>query len=144
MALDKVLSQQMAAMQNEGDGIFVEVQHIYRTLIDQARAAGLPAPEQYWMDPSSEKAVENAKMKSKNAEQRKQEADQQAQQLAQLTLQLEKMKGQNDLAVQQLKNQTAQLQSQLEYQVSANEQLRKWVETELKYGTDVPGQGIGS
>lgn len=52
-----------AALQQGMDGIIADADSIYRTVTDMYRCAGIDSPEQYFVDPSSDKAQENMRRK---------------------------------------------------------------------------------
>jgi hypothetical protein len=132
-ALGAVIQQQTQALMEGQDGVLCSIGNLHKALIDQARVAGLPAPEQYWIDPDSEEAKQAAQMKQQNAMQASQKEEQMAQQLQQMTMQL-----------QQMQEETKRMKMMTDMALDRDEQLRKWVETELKYSTDIPGKGQGS
>lgn len=132
-ALEGIIQKQTLAMQSGMEGTLTNSSKIYKALLDQARVAGLPAPEQYWVDPNSEEAKQAAQMQAQGAQMQAQKEEQFAQQMAMMTYQLQAMQ-----------EETKRMKAQSDAAIDANEQLRKWIETELKYNTDIPGQGQGS
>ncbi len=69
MALQFGLQYGMAAAQQGLSGILVDADSLYRTVVDYYAAAGIDSPEQYWVDPKSEKARGNAEQQQAAAEQ---------------------------------------------------------------------------
>lgn len=131
-ALEGVIQKQTLALQNGQEGTFVTMSGVHKAVIDQCRVAGLPAPEQYFVDPDSDEAKQAQEQKTQNAQQAQQKQDEMAQQIQQLTL-----------GIQQMQEETKRMKAQSDAAIDANEQLRKWWETEIKYNKDFPGQGGG-
>lgn len=129
-ALGAIFSQQVQAMENGKDGILTSDEKIHQTLTEQARAAGLTAPEQYWINPESPEAMQARKMQAQQGQQQMQMQQQMDEQNKQLMMQLE-----------QMKSTTKLMGDRMDFMVDQNEQLRKWYETELKYNTDLPIPG---
>lgn len=129
-ALGVIRQQQLEALTNGQEGILTDVERVHRTQIDQARAAGLPSPEQYWISPQSDQAQQAMQAKNQQMQQQAAMQQQMAEGQKQLMLQLEAMRNQTDL-----------MQSRMDFVVDQNEQLRKWYETELKYNADLPIPG---
>ena len=69
--LQLIMQTQMTLLQNGGDGEITSLDKVHNAMIDWARSADVDAPEQYWIDPQSDAAVQ--------AKQQKQAAAQQAQ-----------------------------------------------------------------
>ena len=131
-ALEGVIGKQITALEGGQEGTLVTYSNVHKALLDQARVAGLPAPEQYWVDPDSEEGKQAAQMKQQQAQEASQKEEQMAQRIEQLTL-----------GIQQMQEETDRMKAQSDAAIKANEQLRKWFETELKYNVDIPGQGGG-
>ncbi len=75
-ALSQVVQSQFELAQNDMDDVLVNIDGFYRALTDWGRAAEVPNPEQYFLDPStdeSKKALEG-KQQAANAQQQKSEA----------------------------------------------------------------------
>jgi hypothetical protein len=131
-ALDKILTQQLQAMSSGADDVLTDYTKIHKALLDQARAAGLNAPEQYWINPQSDEAIEAMKGKAQSAQQQQQMQQQQMQQMAQLQIQL-----------QQMQEETKRQGNQMDMQAKQAEYIQSWFEMELKYRKDIPGVGLG-
>lgn len=149
-ALGAILQQQMAAMQNGMDGIIVTPTHLYQTLIDMVRMAGLPSPEQYFQSPESPQAQQAAQQKQQAAQQQAQIQQQAAQQQLQVPIQMEQIKAQGtvqaaqirsetDKEVATLKEQNAMLKNNMDMILKTFEQRLKLIEMNAKYdGEPVP------
>lgn len=74
-ALGKVVDSQLQLAERDMDGVLVNIEGFYKALTDWARAAELPNPEQYFIDPSTDEskqalqAKEEAAAKSQQANQ---------------------------------------------------------------------------
>jgi hypothetical protein len=132
-ALESVLQKQIQALGEGQDGVLTDLGRVHRTLLDQGRAAGLPAPEQYWIDPDSPEAKQAMQAKQQAAQETAAREQQMMGQMQQMTM-----------LIEQMKNEAKVNGDRLDYAIESNEQLRKWVETELKYNTDIEGQGQGA
>ena len=130
-ALGVILDQQLQAMQSGADDVLTDYRNIYRALIDQAKAAGLNAPEQYWINPESPEAMQALQGKAQSAQQNLEFQQQQAQQMAQLQVMLQGMQ-----------EETKRQGQMLDMQKERADYVQRWVEMELKHGADVPGHGI--
>lgn len=104
--LGQVIAQQLQSLQSGQDGILVALPQLYNSLIDFARAGGLQAPEQYWIDPNSPQSQQAAQQKAQAAQQAQQAQAQQAAQIAaaqaQLLKDLEGIKAQSSIAKSQI------------------------------------------
>jgi hypothetical protein len=132
--LGQVLQQQLQALQAGQDGVLVGLPQLYNTLIDFARAGGLQAPEQYWVDPASEPSQQAAQQKAQAAQQQAMQQAQQAQQVAQqqaaLLKELEGIKAQGGVAKAQIDAQRAVAQAEIDARLA----MAKTVEdTEVEY-----------
>lgn len=78
-ALTQVIGKQGEIIQQGLGGQLADLGGLYNAVMDWNRAAGLPNPEQYWIDPDSEEAQAVAQQKAQ-AEQAQQQAAAQAQQ----------------------------------------------------------------
>ena len=106
--LEKIMQFQMTAMQSGADGILADLDGVHNTIIDWARSVDIPAPEQYFIDPSSSQAQETIEANAR-AEQEQAQAQQQAQ------------------------DQILQLQMQISQANMFSEQWQKLIETQFKY-----------
>ncbi len=61
MAFQQGLEFSVAALQQGMGGQLVDADSIYQTIIGLYRSAGIETPEQFFVDPASDKAMENAK-----------------------------------------------------------------------------------
>lgn len=66
-ALAQVVQSQFELAQNDMDDVLVDIDGFYRALTDWGRAAELPNPEQYFVDPSTEDAQAALQAKDKAA-----------------------------------------------------------------------------
>ena len=131
--LEMVIQKQQLAIEKAGPGVLADYTGIYRALIDQLKAGNLNNPEQYYIDPASPEGQQAQQQNAQNAQQQQQVMQQQVQQ----TMMLQQ-------SIEQMKQESAMMKTQLDYQIRANEQLRKWVETELTHDVDIPQQGTGT
>ena len=106
-ALGGILQAQMTAMQSGQDGTLVTQQNIYQTVIDAARMAGLPSPEQYWTNPASPEAQQAAQQKAQAAQQQAQQAQAVTQAQMQAPLQMEKIRAQGSVQSAQIRSESA-------------------------------------
>jgi hypothetical protein len=94
-ALGKVLDTQLALARENMDDVLVDVGSFYRTLIDWARANDLEVPEQYYLDPLTEKSQQALQAKTQAEAQAQAESKAlmgQAVNLEQLRVSLDKYK----------------------------------------------------
>jgi hypothetical protein len=124
-ALSGILQAQMAAMQSGQDGILVTPDNIYQTLVDTARMAGLPSPEQYYTNPQSPQAQQAAQQKQQAAQQQAQMQQQLAQAQMQVPITMEQIKAQGTAAAAQIR---AESQQQIEAMKLQMDQMTKSVE----------------
>lgn len=121
-ALGGILQAQMTAMQSGQDGTLVTQQNIYQTVIDAARMAGLPSPEQYWTNPASPEAQQAAQQKQQAAQAQAQQ--QQAVTQAQLSVpvQMEQVKAQSAKEVAMIRSESDQAVKAMQAQMDAMQQ----------------------
>jgi hypothetical protein len=104
--LGSVLQQQFQAMQMGHQGVLIDLPQLYNALVDYARASGLQAPEQYWVDPASQQAQQAAQQKQQAAQQQAQQQAQQAaamaKQQADLLQGIERIKAEGSIAKAQI------------------------------------------
>lgn len=146
-ALGQINQQQMMAMGNGMDGILVSPVQIYQTLIDQVRMAGLPSPEQYWINPASPEAQQAAQAKQQAAQQQAQIQQQAAQQQLQVPITMEQIKAKGTVEsaqirsesqkeIETLKAQNALLQANMDMIQKTFDQRLKLIELNAKYDGD--------
>jgi len=128
--LENVIAQQKEAMQNGYRGVLASEETIFNAKVDQLKLAGLDNPERYWINPNSPQAQQAAQQNAQGMQAQQQQEIAQNDKLLQTQLQITNMQEQSD-----------KLKAQLDYAIKTNEQLRKWVDMELEYSTDIPGQG---
>jgi hypothetical protein len=68
-ALTQVIQTQLGFMEKGQEGQIVDKPGVYQAITDWSRTAGLENVEQYWIDPSSEKAQQAAKAASASSQQ---------------------------------------------------------------------------
>lgn len=66
--LREILGQQYQALQAGGNGELVDLSKMHNTLTQFIEAAGIPAPDMYWIDPRSPQAVQASQQKARKAE----------------------------------------------------------------------------
>ncbi len=86
--LTQILQAQLQMLQIAGPGVMVGLDNLHATLIDWARASGIDAPEQYWVDPSSPDSQQAAQANAQAQQQAQQQAEAQQQQMVALQAQL--------------------------------------------------------
>lgn len=72
--LGQIVQAQLQLAERDMDDVLVNIEGFYKALTDWARAADMPNPEQYWIDPSTPASQQALKTKEAN---QKQSADQQ-------------------------------------------------------------------
>jgi hypothetical protein len=97
-ALNQIVQIQQMAMQAGMAGQLVDLSNIYSALMDWARCAGVPAPEQYLIDPASQQAQQAAQGQAQQAQQQQAQMAQMQQQMAEMQIQLELTKQERELA----------------------------------------------
>lgn len=149
-ALSGILQAQMTAMQAGQDGTLVTPQNLYQTVIDAARMAGLPSPEQYWTNPASPQGQQAAQQKAQAAQQQAQQAQAVTQAQLQVPVTMEQVKSQaavqvaqirsqSDQAIQAMKSQMDAMQKTVENAMAMLDKKLKLVEMGAKYdGDSVP------
>jgi hypothetical protein len=96
-ALREVIGLQTQAMQAGFEGVLVDPIGIYTAAIELAEAAGLPAPERFYVDPRSPQAQEAMQSKAEQQEQQQAEAEQLRQEMLGLTLEHERYQHDTEL-----------------------------------------------
>jgi hypothetical protein len=135
-ALQMILAAQGGALQAGQDGVLVGLPQIYATQIDLARMTGLPAPEQYWINPAAPEAQKAAQGKAQQAQQQAQQANQLAMAQVQVPLQMQQIKAQSDLQRQQMQGELDALKAHLSHIADMLEQRIKLVELNAKYDAE--------
>lgn len=102
-ALGGILQAQVQAMQSGMDGTLVTPENVYQTLIDAARMAGLPSPEQYWTNPQSPGAQQASQQKQQSAQQNAQMQQQATQAQLNVPIQMEQIKAQGAVQAAQIR-----------------------------------------
>lgn len=116
-ALQMTLQSQLQLM---GMGsTLVSPANVYATVTDLNRMSGLPAPEQYWVDPASpegQQAAQQAQQAAQQQAEQQQQAVQAAQQAqAQLLTTLEQIKAETSLQTTQLKAQVEAMKAEMQH-----------------------------
>lgn len=148
-ALMAIGQAQQQAMQQGLTGQLVGLPQIYQTAVDIGRMAGLPSPEQYWIDPESQQsqqAQQAAAQQAQQAQQMAQAQQQQAVQLAQMQAtslqQVEQIRSQNDLQLQAMKNQMDRMKTMLSHQEAMFAQRVKLLGIEVQTDAADAQRGI--
>ncbi len=141
-ALDRVFMQQTEMVKAGKEGELVTNATIHQTLVDYARMAGLPQPEQYWVDPQSPQAIKAMEAKQKNAEE--QAAKMEAAQQKVIDLQEMVIREQERTKRMQalLKQQEADADRREDRRQHGEDVANDLTEMELKYNKDVPGSAV--
>lgn len=135
-ALQLIAQDQMALAAGGKEGLLVDDNGAYQARVDAARMAGLPTPEQYYVNPSSPQAQQTMQMMQQQAQQAQQAQMEQQQQTMQFQYQLmtdmEKVKGDYKLASEQTKAQMDMLIKQMDMMQKTMDQRIKIAEIEQK------------
>lgn len=146
-ALGGILQAQMTAMQSGQDGTLVTQQNIYQTVIDAARMAGLPSPEQYWTNPASPEAQQAAQQKQQAAQAQAQQQQAVTQAQLQVPISMEQVKAQSavqvatiraesDQQIQAMKAQMDAMQQTVENAMAMLDKKLKLIDMNAKYDAD--------
>ena len=139
VALQGTMAKQAELMQQGMSGILVDASSIYKANIDFARLSGISNPEKYWVDPTSEKAMQAMQDQQKSSEQQKMEMQQQEQRMIQFQLALQQMQEDTKRTMAQMKAfvESAKLRQEDEqHQDNIAVDLTK---LELEQDQEVPG-----
>ncbi len=96
-ALDKVIEGQIGALTQGLSGVLTDPSRLYQAIVDRGYASMLDNPEQYWIDPSSEPAQEAAAAAKQSNEQQQAAQAQFTEKLANLQVEFEKYKVDEEL-----------------------------------------------
>jgi len=117
-ALQAVQQDHMTDAQAGTVGVLSSLQSAYRARVDRARLGGLPNPEQYYVDPTSQEAQmaqqQAAQQAEQQAMQQQQLQQQQMQYQYQLMTDIEKVKGEFKLAQQRMDEQAKLIREQMQ------------------------------
>ena len=117
-ALQMIGQDQTALAQGGKEGILVDDAAVYQARVDMARMAGLPTPEQYYVDPQSQQAQQAAQAMAQQAQQAQEMQMQQQQEMQQfqysLITDVEKVKGEYKLQSDQMKMQMDTMRQQMD------------------------------
>ena len=91
-ALQQVIAFQTTLLERGKDGILTDESKAHNALVDWCEANDLEAPEQYWIDPTSESAQKAAQQQAEQARAAKQAEEQANAALLRLTLSFERWK----------------------------------------------------
>jgi hypothetical protein len=143
-----VIAQQQTALQAGLTGQLVDLNGVYRALVDAGRMAELESPESYWIDPSTPEAQQAAQAQAQQEQQAQQLEEQkvsQSMQIAQMqatalqqtqqirnesAIAVQQMKDANNLAMQQLKNELDMMKAAMDHQAKMFAQRVNLVTTE--------------
>jgi hypothetical protein len=132
-ALQSVMQMHASDQQNGKVGILSSDIEVYRARVDFARLAGLPNPEQYYINPQSPEAQQAMQGMAQQAQQAQQAQMEQQQQMMRfqysLMTDVEKVKGEFAIAKQQLADQA---KAQLEQQKTLIEEMRAQLDAMTK------------
>jgi len=121
-AVAQVQAQQQLAIQGGLDGVLVGNPQLHCAATDFARLMGLPAPEQYWIDPESPEAQQALKQKQEQA------AAQQEQMAA-----AAKAQGEMALAIENVRADARRNDTEWDHVAQVNDDMVKLVELAAKY-----------
>jgi hypothetical protein len=148
VALGGVIAQQQTALQAGLAGQLVDLNGVYRALVDAGRMAELESPESYWIDPSTPEAQQAAQAQQEQEQQAQALEEQkvsQSMQIAQMqatalqqtqqirnesAIAVQQMKDANNLAMQQLKNELDMMKAAMDHQAKMFAQRVNLVTTE--------------
>jgi beta-phosphoglucomutase-like phosphatase (HAD superfamily) len=109
---------QTALAQGGKEGILVDDAAVYQARVDMARMAGLPTPEQYYVDPQSQQAQQAAQAMAQQAQQAQEMQMQQQKETmrlqSELMVTLEQVKAEAKIQAQQMSDRTDLLQKQMD------------------------------
>ncbi len=134
--LGGVIGQQLQAMQMGQDGVLVGLPQLYNALIDFARASGLQAPEQYWVDPDSPQAQQAAQQKAQAAQQQAAAQAQAAQAQVQALQSIETIKAQARIADAQISAQVQMQKQDIDAELKYADLRLKLVDMNAKYDSE--------
>jgi hypothetical protein len=120
--LGQIIQQQLQALQMGQDGVLVSLPQLYNTLIDFARAGGLQAPEQYWIDPASPQSQQAAQQKAQQAQQQAAAQQQAMEAQANLMKEVEQIRAQGGVQRATIEAQRAIAQTQINARVQMEKQ----------------------
>jgi hypothetical protein len=131
-ALQAVMAAQTAALQQGQRGVLVDLPQVYAALIDIGRMSGLPAPEQYWINPASPEAQQAAAQAAQAAQQQTAMQAQAMQAQLQVPIQMEQIKAQAVLQKEQMQVQLDAMTAALKHMEAMFAQRVKLVDVETK------------
>lgn len=112
-SLNDIQATQANDVQMGQMGILVDYNALYQTRVDKARLAGLPNPEQYFLNPASPQAQQMLQQNAQQAQAQAQQQMQQQQEMLQfqyrLMTDIERVRNEGKVQQQLLQNQIAQL-----------------------------------
>jgi hypothetical protein len=121
-------------MQAGMDGVLVNLDGIYQSVVDFLRLAGLPNADQYFVNPKSQESQQAAQQKAQQAQAAQQAQMQQAQQQMEfqyrLMTDMEKVKGEYRAQTEQLKGQLEAVKIQTDRLLRTRDQRIKMAEIE--------------
>jgi hypothetical protein len=118
------------------DGVLVGLPQLYNALIDFARASGLQAPEQYWVDPDSPQAQQAAQQKAQAAQQQAAAQAQAAQAQVQALQSIETIKAQARIADAQISAQVQMQKQDIDAELKYADLRLKLVDMNAKYDSE--------
>jgi hypothetical protein len=131
-ALQAVIQYQMQALQTGQDGVLVSLPNLHAALLDLSRMGGLPAPEQYWTDPSSQEAQAAAQQKAQAAQQQAQLQQQAAQAQMQVPIEMERIRAEAKRDTQAMQNELGMMKAMLDQALGFFAQRVKLADVETK------------
>jgi hypothetical protein len=141
-ALIQISQMQTQALQAGLTGQLVGLEQVYRTLVDIGTLAGLPSPQQYWIDPASQEAQQAAQQASQTAEQDKQEQQKLALLQYQILPEVERIKSENKTEIQSMQNQMDAMKATMDYQAKTLDSRIKLLDIETRTDAQDAQRGI--
>lgn len=133
--------REVIAIQREDGGAVLSPEE-YESRMDFSRMMGLENVQQYWLDPESERGQQEAQAQQEAAQQQAQMAAQQQQMLLAAQMQVVRMQEETKRAAEQIRSLNDQQDRLADMMQKAEDRKAKYTELELKYGTDVPDEGM--
>lgn len=132
VALGAVIQQQTKALESGLTGQLVDLNGVYRALIDAGRMAELDAPESYFINPATPQAQQAAQQQAQQAQQDKQEQQQLAMMQYQILPQVEQIKAQNKVQIQQMQGMIDSMKAALKHNIDTLNARIKLLDIEAK------------
>lgn len=142
MAIQQLLEQQQRVIDGGGLGTLVSERNVHAALNAFARATPIGDPTSFWTDPESDEA-NAARQEAEQAEDTAREEAQAAQdKLLAVQTELQAMQEETKRLKLAFESTASDADRMMAMEKVVEELTAKYTEMELKYATDVPGQGM--